>query len=426
MQGMLDFRSAVIFFLRAAFVGLIASFIGFYGLEHQLRRGLIPYFFPQGRLAEVKGTARLSISRRIRMIFRLGSMVPVTILVVTLIMMQWEMDSSVISAKDYGGGIIRFIIVLFGIFFLTTGILNRMVSRSITHPLNEIARVLKKIRFGHFKEKVRVVSNDEVGYVGEVINEMIHGLIERDQMRQSLQLAKEVQQNLLPKNNLQLRELDIAGKSIYCDETGGDYFDFIPIGTSANEKIAVAIGDVSGHGIPSALLMASARSSLRQRSVITGKIGEIIADVNKQLVWDIEDSGQFMTLFFLIIDQKYKSFQWVRAGHEPAIFYDPEPDTFEELGGRGVGLGVIEDFFYEENERAGYRNGQIIFLGTDGIREACNPNGEMFGKEPIYDIIRENAASSAGDILDTVISRLEEFRQGAKIEDDVTMVVVKL
>lgn len=426
MQGMLDFRSAVIFFLRAAFVGFIASFIGFYGLEHQLRRGLIPYFFPQGRLAELKGTGRLSISLRIRMIFRLGSMVPVTILVVTLIMTQWELESSVIAARDYGRGIILFIIVLFGIFFFTTGILNRMVSRSISQPLNKIARILKQVRFGHFDKKVKVVSNDEVGYVGDVINEMLDGLIERDRMQQSLELAREVQQNLLPQKNLQFGELDIVGKSTYCDETGGDYFDFIPIDKSNNEKFGIAIGDVSGHGIPSALLMATARSALRQRSVMPGDIGQIVTDVNQQLVWDVEDSGQFMTLFYLIIDPKNRSLKWVRAGHEPAVFYDPETDTFEELSGQGVGLGVIEDFFYEENEKASYKKGQIIFLGTDGIWEACNAKGEMFGKDPIYEIIRNNCLLKANEILNAVLNNLIKFQQGAKIEDDVTMVIVKL
>jgi sigma-B regulation protein RsbU (phosphoserine phosphatase) len=103
-------------------------------------------------------------------------------------------------------------------------------------------------------------------------------------MQQSLNLAKEVQQNLLPKSNLKVNGFDIAGKSVYCDETGGDYYDFITIDDAAEQKIGVAIGDVSGHGIPSALLMATVRSSLRQRASLPGSTAKIISDVNRQLV----------------------------------------------------------------------------------------------------------------------------------------------
>ena len=131
-----------------------------------------------------------------------------------------------------------------------------------------------------------------------VINEMTEGLIERERMQQSLNLAKEVQQNLLPKSNLKFNGFDIAGKSVYCDETGGDYYDFISIQDADEQKIGVAIGDVSGHGISSALLMATVRSSLRQRASLPGSIANIISDVNRQLVQDVEDSGQFMTMFF--------------------------------------------------------------------------------------------------------------------------------
>ena len=94
--------------------------------------------------------------------------------------------------------------------------------------------------------------------------------------------------------------LDVAGKSIYCDETGGDYYDFIKFREDGDEKLGVVVGDVAGHGISSALIMAAVRSSLRQRSSLPGNISQIITDVNHQLAADVEDSGQFVTLFFLL------------------------------------------------------------------------------------------------------------------------------
>ena len=230
----------------------------------------------------------------------------------------------------------------------------------------------------------------------------------------------------MPHKDPQLERLDIAGRSIYCDETGGDYYDFIASGKGENGQLAIAIGDVSGHGMPSALLMATVRSSLRQRLSQPGSADRIISDVNRQLVDDVEDSGLFMTLFYLMIDPIKKQIQWVRAGHDPAIFYDPATDTFEELGGSGVALGVMEDSIFKENTKAALRKGQIIFLSTDGIWESRNPKREMFGKEPIYDIIRKHSGSSANEILNATLESLKRFQNGAKVEDDITLVVIKI
>jgi sigma-B regulation protein RsbU (phosphoserine phosphatase) len=172
--------------------------------------------------------------------------------------------------------------------------------------------------------------------------------------------------------------------------------------------------------------MAAARSSLRQRVLIGGEIADIVSDVNRQIARDVEDSGRFMTLFYTEINTQQRSVSWVRAGHDPAIFYDPESDTFEELKGTGLALGVDEDWQYEENLRAGLKKGQIIVLATDGIWEAHNARGEMFGKDAFYEIIRRKAAFTAHQILDCVIDELDHFQKGAEPEDDVTLVVIKI
>jgi len=250
--------------------------------------------------------------------------------------------------------------------------------------------------------------------------------LEHDMIKQSLDLAREVQQNLLPHKNPQMERLDIAGRSIYCDETGGDYYDFIISDAGESGQLAIAIGDVSGHGISSALLMATVRSSLRQRLSQPGSAGGIISDVNRHLAQDVEDSGQFMTLFYLMIDPTKKHLQWVRAGHDPAIFYDPGTDAFEELGGSGVALGVMEDSIFKAYTKTALCKGQIIFLSTDGIWESRNQKREMFGKKSIYDIIRKNSSLSANEILNAMLESLKHFQQGAKIEDDITLVVIKI
>jgi sigma-B regulation protein RsbU (phosphoserine phosphatase) len=300
------------------------------------------------------------------------------------------------------------------------------VSGNITRPLKEIIRVLKRVRDGYFDEKVRVTTNDEIGYTGDVINEMTEGLKERDRMRHSLELAKEVQQHFLPDSDPQLGGLDIAGKSIYCERTGGDYYDYLDMGDHRGGKIGIVVGDVSGHGIPSALLMASARSSLRQRALLSGSIAQIVSDVNRQLTRDVEESGRFMTLFCSEIDTHSRSIRWVRAGHDPAIFYDPVTNTFEELKGPGLALGVDADWRYEEHQKTGLQNGQIIVIGTDGIWEAHNSEGGTFGKESLLEIIRQHALVSAQEIVSAIINAVIRFRKGVIPEDDVTLVAIKV
>ena len=249
---------------------------------------------------------------------------------------------------------------------------------------------------------------------------------ERDRLRHSLELARQVQQMLLPKGNPKISGLDVAGRSLYCDETGGDYFDFMPIYRDGKENLGVVVGDVSGHGISSALIMAAVRASLRQRLSLPGNFSQVLADVNWQLTDDIEDSNQFITLFFLALDPIGRTLLWMRAGHEPAIFYDPASDQFEELDGDGIALGVERHALFGEYKRTDINPGTIIVLGTDGIWESRNSSGQMLGKRLINETIREHASRSAAEIMETVISKIRKFQGGRKPEDDLTVVVVKV
>ena len=271
-----------------------------------------------------------------------------------------------------------------------------------------------------------VVSHEDITALKLAEEELRLREKERDRLRHSLELAREVQQILLPRDDPKIAGLDVAGKSIYCDETGGDYYDFIQLKEGGDEKFGIVVGDAAGHGISSALLMATVRSALRQRSASPGSISKIITDVNHHLARDLADSGQFATLFYLTLDPASKTVDWVRAGHEPAIFYDPTADEFLELAGAGMALGVDREFQYEDNRRDDLPRGSIIVIGTDGVWETRNKSGQMLGREAICDTIRKNSTAGAGDIMDAIIERNKIFRKGAEPEDDVTLVVIKV
>ncbi|MGD9139629.1 MAG: PAS domain S-box protein, partial [Desulfobacterales bacterium] len=244
--------------------------------------------------------------------------------------------------------------------------------------------------------------------------------------KKALALAAEVQKSLLPQDQPMVKGLDIAGKNVSCDEIGGDYFDFIWRPDSKKGPFSVVVGDISGHGVDSALLMTTARAFLRMRASQPGTISEIVTAMNRHLTQDILESGRFMTLFYMTIDPDKNHIDWVRAGHDPALIYDPLRDEFEELKGSGIALGVNDAFDYEENFRRDLINGQIIAIGTDGIWEAVNGEGQMFGKMRFRDIIRKNANEGAGDILNAVYRELNQFTLGQRSEDDITLVVIKI
>jgi phosphoserine phosphatase RsbU/P len=263
------------------------------------------------------------------------------------------------------------------------------------------------------------------GDQGEVIGNMAF-ITDMTEHKKALALAGEVQKSLLPQSKPNVHGLDIAGRNVSCDEIGGDYFDFLWRRENPDGPFSVAVGDITGHGVDSALLMTSARAFLRMRASQPGTMAEIISAMNRHLTHDVLETGRFMTLFYLTVDLQKDQIDWVRAGHDPAILYDPQKDAFEELKGSGVALGVNDTFKYAENRHIGLSNGQIIAIGTDGIWEAFNRAGAMFGKQRFKDIIRQNAGAGADDILNAVYNEINQFTEGQKTEDDITLVVIKV
>ena len=244
--------------------------------------------------------------------------------------------------------------------------------------------------------------------------------------RRLLAQAMDIQQGLMPDEVPGIEGLDIAGRSIYCDQTGGDYYDYFEKNSADGRRVVVVVGDVSDHGLPSALLMTSARAFLRESAKRRGSVSAVVGSVNRQLTRDVQTSGRFMTLFYAEIDRGAQVIRWVRAGHEPAFLYDPASGQVEELGGRGgLPLGVFEEAGYEECSRQ-VDVGQVIAIGTDGIWEARNADGRMFGKQALQAMLRAHCDRPAVEILAVILDALRQFVFPLEIQDDATLVIVKM
>lgn len=277
---------------------------------------------------------------------------------------------------------------------------------------------------------------------GRIVPVLIHGNTLRDdkgaqignvafvtdltEQKKALDLAGKVQKSLIPSKAPRIEGLDIAGRSDSCDEVGGDYFDFLYGPEYSDERVKVVVGDIAGHGVDAALLMTSARAFIRSRAAQPGSPAQIVSSMNNDLANDMKDSGHFMTLFFLEINPQSGDVQWVRAGHEPALVYNPAKDEFDELLGEGIALGVEEEFAYAEYALTRMAPGTIVALGTDGIWETTDSRGEQFGKERFRDIIKSHSKSTAQQILDTVFDEVNRFTRGVPPQDDITLVIIKV
>jgi sigma-B regulation protein RsbU (phosphoserine phosphatase) len=317
-----------------------------------------------------------------------------------------------------------FYFIMGACFILLILLLIRFVTGRTVFSIKEVSQAAKRIAQGDFGEILPVKSQDEVGELTRSFNAMTQQLEERMRLKEALDLAMEVQQNLLPQKFVAIEGLDIAGKCIYCDETGGDYFDFLRFKEFGKGRIGIAVGDVVGHGIAAALLMTTARALLRCRASQPGGLSQMINDVNRILCLDTSESGSFMTLFFMLIDSHKRELQWVRAGHDPAIVYNASADSFDELKGKGTAIGVDDQWSFQDYH-SNWESGQIMLIGTDGIWETVDNSNEKFGKERVMEIIRKKKKSSARQILQAITDQLATFRQNTPPQDDITLVIIK-
>ena len=315
--------------------------------------------------------------------------------------------------------------IMGGVFIIIILFLIRFVTGRTVSSIKDVSDAAQKVALGDYGVSLPVKTHDEVGELTVSFNTMVGQLEDRVRLKNSLNLAKEVQQNLLPEKSFQFQYLDIAGQSLYCDETGGDYYDYIWFPEMGEGKIGVAVGDVADHGIAAALFMTTARAFIRSRMRHSVDLARTTNNVNRLLCMDTASSGNFMTLFLMLFDTQKNELRWIRAGHDPAMLYNAASDKFIELGGAGIALGVNENYTYEEYRRGDWGYGQIVLIGTDGIWDTENPKGERFGKERLRWILRQMSHASAASILQAVTDAIADFRQGNIQDDDVTLVIVK-
>ncbi|MGA9119662.1 MAG: SpoIIE family protein phosphatase [Bacteroidota bacterium] len=242
---------------------------------------------------------------------------------------------------------------------------------------------------------------------------------EKLRLEKYLHAAREVQQALLPLHLPSIPGLELSASMVPAEEVGGDSYDFI---TMENGRLAVCLADVSGKGLPASLLMANLQAAVRSQSMITSSPTACLSRTNR-LLYHSTASDKFVTAFYGIIDPAAGTLAYCNAGHEsPLLVY--ADGSVHSLSTGGIMLGVLDDFEFGE-ESVPFPEGAVLVVFSDGITEALNETGEMYGGEKVREVVLRSLGLTASEILGTVLRELREFTGLARQSDDITIVVVK-
>ena len=311
-------------------------------------------------------------------------------------------------------------IALLSLYIAVGVTMSAFLSRRLTRPLERLAGAMQNISRGDLEQTVEIESHDEIGDLARTFNLMTEGLREKREMEKELALAQEIQLTLLPKGPPRLAGYDIAGTYVPSTQVGGDYYDYIPCGGG---QLGIAIGDVTGHGTPAALLMSTLQAGLRAQLETGGSVSELMSRLNSMLCRSTTPET-FATLFFGILNPHRRLLRFSNAGHNYPVWVNAKGEV-RHLEKGGLLLGVMEHVQHQEDE-VKLSPGDVVVLYTDGVTETDDGSGTMFGEERLREIVKSRAEGSAEDVLKGILAEVERFSGRTAYDDDITIVVLKV
>ena len=238
-------------------------------------------------------------------------------------------------------------------------------------------------------------------------------------MQEEMRLAKDIQVNLLPNYVPQIPGYDISGVSIPAKEVGGDYFDFIQLSDSA---MAFCLGDVSGKGMPAALLMANLQATLRGQSSLEIS-SKLCVEHSNKLIFQSTDSKKFATLFYGVLDSKNHEVSYCNAGHDNPYIIRRDKKIMR-LNTGGIVLGFVPEFSFEE-DKIHLEPGSVMAIYSDGVTEAMNEQEEEFGEERFAEVVTHHMNNSSESIIQHILQAVEKHIGKMPQMDDMTLLLIK-
>lgn len=307
-----------------------------------------------------------------------------------------------------------------------------LLARSITSSVHTLFEGTERIRSGDLNYRIPVKTRDQLGDLAVSFNQMTDSIkefvsvrAEKERLAESLQIARQMQEKLLPGAIASVAGVDMATLNVAAQEMCGDYYDVI---RKSDHEMGIIIADVSGKGPSAALYMAEVKGVILSLSSRTLDPKELLVEAN-QILSPTLDSRNFITMTFAMVDAKARVMKICRAGHNPMLHYCAESGKVEILQPQGIGLGLSKNGIFEktlvEIERS-LCTGDVIVFYTDGLTEAMNEKRELFGLDRLSEIIVKNASLSSDQIKAAILHDLHRFLKDGLPQDDVTLVLLKV
>jgi serine phosphatase RsbU (regulator of sigma subunit) len=307
-----------------------------------------------------------------------------------------------------------------------------LISAVLTGPVRELEADIREVAEGNLDHQSRVHSKDEIGGLAHVFNVMTRNLktaqanaVERQAFERELNIAKEIQEKLLPERIPQIPGFDIESHYKAAKEVGGDYYDFIVIDQN---HLGIIVADVAGKGIPGAMVMTMARSLVRLASVRNVSPADTFKKVNRILAKDIR-RGMFVTAAYMVLNVKTKTLRVASAGHNPVVLFRASTGENTLVKPKGIALGFDKGTIFDNNIQEAevqLEPGDRIVTYTDGVNEAMNNDSEEFGDERFYELTRTHARKSSKEFVEAVVAALDDHRGDAEQSDDITITTLSV
>lgn len=321
------------------------------------------------------------------------------------------------------------ILIASGIIFLSI-IASYFLTSIMVKPVKELTSGAKEIGKGNLDYKISIKSKDEIGTLAQTFNQMTASLkkaeiemVEKERMKQELTIAQEIQKSLLPNTQPDIKGYKIGSLYQASFEVGGDYYDFIPLKDSG---YGIALGDVSGKGVPAALVMAVTRTILRFQALNSMSTAEVLKNTNSILYEQVQ-RGIFVTMFYIIIDLGTSGITASCAGHNPALIIRSN-GAVEWLKPAGSVLGFVGSKLFDtriQEVKINLSKDDLLLIYSDGVTEAMNEKQEEFGENRLLYVTLNSSKDEPNKILEKINNELNNFCGQEPQHDDITMVVVK-
>jgi serine phosphatase RsbU (regulator of sigma subunit) len=321
------------------------------------------------------------------------------------------------AARNMGYGLLVVALAMIGIIPL---------SSRMTRNLAVLTRETESLAHGDFTARVQVASKDEFGKLARSFNRMAEdlsenqkNLIERERLHKELEMCRKIQEELLPRQRLHSGFVEVKGVSIPAREVGGDFFNYFPM---SDENMALLVGDVSGKGLPAALLMANLQATIQARLPLELDLVKLAEQLDSEIM--VNNAETYLTLFIAVLDAKSFKLRYVNAGHNPQLLLH-SGGSIEQLQSTGRPIGLLAGGGFQEKSVL-LKNGDSLFFYTDGLVETMNEAGEEFGMARLESLLVEERARGLEGMLAKVEERVCNFRGKVEAADDATMMLLKI